>query len=174
MTPERPETYVLAIRLSKIFCTAAVAFYMALVVFNNVADYWTNFAFVADVLDIEQVSPRSDIRWRAITSPLLHHTAYLSIILTETIITVLTSAGAFLMGWSLKSSAKQFQQAKSKAIAGLTLGFVLFEGGFVALGGEWFGMWQSASYDALQSAFRILVTMLGVLILVSLKNDELA
>jgi predicted small integral membrane protein len=54
------------------------------------------------------------------------------------------------------------------------LRFLLYEGGFVAVAGEWFGMWQSASYDAVPSAFRILVTMLGVLIFVALKDEELA
>ena len=43
--------------------------------------------------------------------------------------------------------------AKAKAVVGLALGFLLYEGGFVALAGEWFGMWQSASYDAVPSAF---------------------
>ncbi|MCI0466524.1 MAG: DUF2165 domain-containing protein [Beijerinckiaceae bacterium] len=165
---------MLAIRLAKILCAAAVAFYMALVVFNNVTDYWTNFAFVADVLDIEQVSPRSDIRWRAITSPALHHAAYVLIILTEFLVAMLTFGGALAMGLALKASAKRFEHAKVKAIAGLSFGFLLFEGGFVAVGGEWFGMWQSASYDAVPSAFRILVTMLGVLIFISLKDEELA
>ncbi|MCI0600439.1 MAG: DUF2165 domain-containing protein [Beijerinckiaceae bacterium] len=165
---------MLAIRLAKILCAAAIAFYMALVVFNNVTDYWTNFAFVVDVLDIEQVSPRSDIHWRAITSPALHHAAYALIILTELIISALTFAGALAMGRARKASAKEFDYAKAKAVAGLALGFLLFEGGFVAVGGEWFGMWQSASYDAVPSAFRILVTMLGVLIFISLKDEELA
>ena len=57
-------------------------------------------------------------------------------------------------------------------IAGLTFGFLLYEVGFVAVAGEWFGMWQS--YDAVPSAFRILMTMLGALIFISLRDDELA
>jgi predicted small integral membrane protein len=165
---------VLAIRLAKILCAAAIAFYMALVVFNNITDYWTNFAFVVDVLDIEQISPRSDIRWRAVTSPALHHAAFVLIIITELIISGLTLAGTLSMTRALKAGAHQFQQAKSKAVAGLALGFLLYEGGFVAVAGEWFGMWQSASYDAVPSAFRILMTMLGALIFISLRDDELA
>jgi predicted small integral membrane protein len=97
---------VLTIRLAKISCAAAIAFYVTLVAFGNLSDYWTNFAFVKEVLDI-------------------------------------------------------------------TLGFLLFEGGFVAVGGEWFGMWQARDIDAVPSAFRILMTMLGVLIFVSLKDEDL-
>jgi predicted small integral membrane protein len=163
---------MLEIRLAKIVSVGAVALYMTLVVFNNITDYWTNFAYVADVLDIEQISPRSTIRWRAITSPLLHHAAFVSIIVTEFLIALLTSAGAMAMARALKGHATQFQQAKSKAVAGLALGFLLYEGGFVAVAGEWFGMWQSASHAAGPSAFRILMTMLGVLIFVALKDED--
>jgi predicted small integral membrane protein len=121
---------VLAIRLAKIFCIAAIAFYVVLVAFGNITDYWTNFGFVTQVLDMDGVPAASRIHWRAITAPVLHHAGYISIM----------------------------------AAAGLTLGFLLYEGGFVAVGGEWFGMWQAREYDAVQSAFRILMTMLGVLI----------
>ena len=165
---------MLAIRLAKILSVAAIALYMALVVFNNVSDYWTNFAYVAEVLDIEQISPRSDIRWRAITSPALHHAAFVLIILTEFAIALLTAAGALAMARALKAPAQKFARAKAKAAAGLALGFLLYEGAFVAVAGEWFGMWQSAAADAVPSAFRILSTMLGVLIFVSLKDEELA
>src|ERR1700731_4900397 len=50
------------------------------------------------------------------------------------------------------------------------LGFLLYEGGFVAVAGEWIGMWQSASHAAGPSAFQILITMMGFLIFVALKD----
>src|SRR6202035_6042443 len=36
------------------------------------------------------------------------------------------------------------------------LGFLLYEGGFVAVAGEWIGMWQSALHAYCPSAFHIL------------------
>jgi predicted small integral membrane protein len=162
-----------AVRLAKIVSVAAIALYMALVVFNNVTDYWTNFFYVSEVLDIEQISPRSAIRWRAITSPALHHAAFVLIILTELAITLLTAAGVVAMARALRAGTQKFERAKVHAITGLALGFLLYEGGFVAVAGEWFGMWQSRAADAVPSAFRILSTMLGVLIFVSLKDEEL-
>jgi hypothetical protein len=45
-------------------------------------------------------------------------------------------------------------------------------GGFVAVAGEWFGMWQSASHAAGPSAFQILITVMGFLIFVALKDEE--
>ena len=141
-------------------------------VFGNVADYWTNFAFVTHVLDMDQLPKESSIRWRAITSVTLHHAIYLLIIATEIVITALAVKGAISMARQRKASAPSFQKAKSSAVVALTLGFLLYEGGFVALAGEWFGMWQAQQWNGVPSAFRAATTMLGVLIFVSLKDDD--
>jgi predicted small integral membrane protein len=164
---------LLAIRLAKIGCVAAIGFYVALVAFGNLSDYWTNFAFVKEVLDMDEVPAASRIYWRAVTSPVLHHAGYILIIATEIVTAALCALGAIAMARQVLAKAQPFQAAKSKAVAGLTLGFLLFEGGFVAVGGEWFGMWQARDLDAVPSAFRVLMTMLGVLIFVSLKDEEL-
>jgi predicted small integral membrane protein len=163
---------VLTVRLAKISCVAAIAFYVALVAFGNLSNYWTNFAFVKEVLDMDDVPAASRIHWRAVTSPFLHHAGYVLIIATELVITALCALGAMAMARQVRAKAQPFQAAKSMAVAGLTLGFLLFEGGFVAVGGEWFGMWQARDLDAVPSAFRILMTMLGVLIFVSLKDED--
>ena len=164
----------LVIRLAKIACVGAVALYMALVAFGNVTDYGTNFAYVTQVLDMDEIPGGAAIRWRAVTSPALHQLAYLAIIATEIAIFALTGLGALAMIRAMKSSAQTFQRAKNLAILGLALGFLLFEGGFIAVAGEWFGMWRSSGADAGQSAFRIAITMLGVLIFVSLKDEDAA
>lgn len=163
---------MLAIRLAKIVCVGAVAFHVALVAFNNVTDYGTNFAAVADVLAMDQVEASSNIRWRAVTSPILHHAGYNLIIFTEIIVALLCAASAFGMARRLRAKAHAFRAAKAKAILGLAIGILLYEGGFVAVGGEWFAMWQADTFDAVQSAFRITVTMLGVLIFVALEDGD--
>jgi predicted small integral membrane protein len=165
---------VLAIRLAKSGCVAAIGFDVALVAFGNLTDYWTNFAFVTQVLNMGDVPPTSRIHWRALTSPILHHVTYILIIATEIAVSALCLSGAVSMARRVRAEAPLFQDAKNNAIAGLTLGFLLYEGGFVAVGGEWFGMWQARDFDAVQSAFRTLMTMLGVLIFVSLKDEDVA
>jgi predicted small integral membrane protein len=40
---------MLTLRLAKTACVAALALYAGVVAFGNVADYWTNFAFVTHV-----------------------------------------------------------------------------------------------------------------------------
>lgn len=165
---------MLAIRLAKIGCIAAIGFDVALVAFSNITDYWTNFAFVTHVLDMDDVPATSHIHWRALTSPILHHASYILIIATEIAIAALCVSGAVSMAQRVRAKAPAFQDAKNNAIAGLALGFLLYEGGFVAVGGEWFGMWQARDFDAVQSAFRTLMTMLGLLIFVSLKDEDVA
>jgi predicted small integral membrane protein len=163
---------VIAIRLAKIVCVAAVGLYVTLVAFNNITDYWMNFPFVGHVLSMDQVQD-PNIKWRALPAPILHHAAYVAIIVTELVIAVLCIAGAAGMTRQLKGKARAFRAAKSKAVLGLAIGVLLYEGGFVAVGGEWFAMWQAQNFDAVQSSFRIVVTMLGVLIFLALPDEEL-
>jgi predicted small integral membrane protein len=164
---------VIAIRLAKIACVAAVGLYVALVAFNNITDYGANFVFVGHVLAMDQVSD-ANIGWRALPSPILHHAAFGAIIATELVVAVLCAAGAAGMACQLKGEAYAFRAAKSKAVIGLAIGIFLYEAGFVAVGGEWFAMWQAQNFDAVQSSFRIVVTMLGVLIFLALPDEELA
>jgi predicted small integral membrane protein len=163
---------VLAIRFAKICCVGAMAFYVALVAFNNVTDYETNFVFVTHVLDMDDVPPESHIRWRTISSPALHHASYLLIIATELAVAWLCGIGAYQMARARRAKAAAFNEAKTYAVLGLALGFLLYEAGFIAVGGEWFGMWQSQRWDGVPSAFRIAVTLLGTLIFISLKDED--
>lgn len=73
----------------------------------------------------------------------------------------------------LRDGARSFIRAKRIAIAGLTLGFVLWQVGFISVGGEWFGMWMSSQWNGVPDAFRFFITMLAVLIFVAQRDDEL-
>ena len=128
---------MLAIRLAKIICVAAVALFMALVAFGNVTDYSTNFAFVANVLNMDEVQDGAAIRWRAATSPTLHQLAYLAIIATEIAIAALCRLRRRRDAARAEGRGAAFQRAKGPAIIGLALGFLLYEGGFIAVAGEW-------------------------------------
>ena len=43
------------------------------------------------------------------------------------------------------------------AVAGVVLSLVLWLGGFLAIGGEWFAMWQSPTWNGAESAGRFLL-----------------
>ena len=163
-----------AIRLAKILCVAAVGFDVALVAFGNLTDYWTNFAFITEVLDMDEVPAASHIHWRALTSPIrtscqLHLDHRRGNRGRGTLSFRRCFDGSATAGQAAALSNRQNEGGR-----GADARVLLYEAGFVAVGGEWFGMWQARDLDAVPSAFRVLITMLGVLIFISLKDEDLA
>lgn len=145
---------------------------VGLVAFNNMIDYWTNFHFVAHVLGMDTTFVESKIRRRAITSSRFYHAAYLFIILLESVVAWLCSAGGLAMWRARKADGPTFHAAKRLTIAGLLSGLLLWFTGFQAIAGEWFGMWMSKDWNGLLSAARLTQVLSALLVFVSLKNDE--
>jgi len=164
---------MIAIRAAKAALVAAVALFVTLVAFGNLTDYNTNFAFVQHVLSMDTIFSFSTIKYRAITDPALHHAAYAAIIAAEALTALLCWVGAAMLVRSLRADAGTFNRAKTFAVLGLTLGFLLWQVGFMSIGGEWFGMWQSQQWNGVPSAFRFVMTIVAVLILVALPDQEL-
>ena len=162
------------LRIAKIAAAASIAAFLTLVTFGNLTDYGTNFAFVQHVLAIDTIFAASTIGYRAVTNPLLHHLAYGLIIATQAIVSALCWIGVFRLLRHLRADALTFNRAKNLMVAGLTLAFLLYQFGFVTVGGEWFGMWMSPQWNGVPSAFRFLITILAVLIFVTLSDGELA
>jgi predicted small integral membrane protein len=163
---------MIIVRVAKTAMVAAIALFATLVAFGNVTDYGTNFAFVQHVLSMDTIFERSKIGYRALESPALHHVAYALIIATEALTAVLCWIGAYALARCLNAAAAIFNRAKAFAVAGLTLGFLLWQVGFMTIGGEWFGMWQSKSWDGVPSAFRFVMVIMAVLIFVVLPDGE--
>ncbi len=76
-------------RSSKVALVWAVAFFASIVVFNNLTDYDSNYAFIDHVLKMDTTFPDNRGMWRAIDSPFLHHAIYCLIIFVEATIAVL-------------------------------------------------------------------------------------
>jgi len=164
---------VLIMRLARIAMVAAIAACASLVAFGNITDYGTNFVFVQHVLSMDSVFPNSTITYRAITSPALHQAAYSVIIAAETLTAVLCWIGALALLRRLHAPAGTFNRAKAWSIAGLTVGFLTWQLGFMTIGGEWFGMWQSAKWNGVPSAFRFAMIIIAVLIFVAMRDEEI-
>ncbi len=160
-------------RLSKTALVAAIAFFASLVAFGNITDYGTNFAFVMHVFAMDTIFPDATITYRAITSPFVQNLGYILIIAAETLTAVLCWIGAFVMLRRRKAGAADFNRSKALAIAGLTLGFLVWQVGFMSVGGEWFGMWMSKTWNGVPDAFRFFITIISVLIYVVLPDGEL-
>jgi predicted small integral membrane protein len=156
-------------RSSKVLLVWAVAFFASLVVFNNLTDYDSNYTFVGHVLKMDTTFSGNRALWRAIDSPSLHHAIYWLIIFVEAVIAVLCWLGGFRLFSSINDSTR-FNRAKGIAISGLTLGIILWFTGFFTLGGEWFLMWQSETWNGQEAAFR-LVVILGIVLLYLIRPD---
>ena len=158
------------IRLCKTALVATIAFFFTLVAISNVTDYDTNWNFVRHVLAMDTIFPDSTLGWRAITGEGMQRAAYAAIIATEAIAGLILWIGTVRMLAALQSPA--FLTAKATAVLGLTIGLLLYGGGFVVIGGEWFAMWQSKTWNGQASAFAFVAWISAVLIIVLLPEQE--
>jgi predicted small integral membrane protein len=158
------------IRLSKTTGVAAIALFASLVAFGNITDYGTNLAFVQHVFSMDTVFPTTTIKYRAIDNPTLQNSGYVLIIAAETLTAILCWIGAARL-FLASGDAAAFNRAKGIAVAGLTLGFLIWQVGFMSIGGEWFGMWMSQKWNGVPDAFRFFVTILMVLIYLILPDQ---
>ncbi|MEV6835388.1 DUF2165 domain-containing protein [Streptomyces sp. NPDC051133] len=140
--------------------TGILALYIALVALGNITDFGTNQQFVRHVLAMDTTFKDSDLMWRAITSTALEDTAYVAIIVWETVAALVLVWGTCL--WA----RRDHDLARRVSTYGLLMLLLLFGAGFIAIGGEWFAMWQSKTWNGLDAATRIL-TLSGVALIVN-------
>ena len=148
------------VRLSKIAFLAAIALFFTLVVFNNTTDYYSNYFFVKHVLSMDTTFEGNSGMWRAITASWVYHAFYIGIILAEALAAFLTWKGVFGL-FKNRNEVTVFKTKKAPAIYGLTLAILIWFVGFIAIGGEWFLMWQSTKWNGIEAAFRI-VAVCGI------------
>jgi predicted small integral membrane protein len=160
----------MVLRLTKVMLVLAVAFFYSLAIFNNVTDYDSNYQFVRHVLMMDTTFPANHGMWRALHPPALHTAFYLAIMGWETLTMILCARGGVRLAKSLKRSVGEFHQAKRVAIAGLGLGLAMWLVAFLGVGGEWFLMWQSKTWNGQDAAFRMF-TVLGIALLLVAQPD---
>lgn len=161
------------VRSAKVLLVLLIGIFSLLVGLDNIIDYGTNYAFVQHVMSMDTIFPNSTLTWRAITTPFLYHLGYAGIIAAELLAGVLCIVGARRLWRERLSPAQDFNAAKDIAVAGLVTGFALWFFGFMTVGGEWFQMWQSQTWNGQQAAFRFIACIGLVLIFVNQKDDEL-
>lgn len=136
------------------------ALYILLVALGNITDYDTNFAFVQHVLSMDTTNfgaaPGTgldpNVMWRAITDPVIWNIAYVLLIAWETAAAVVLVIATVLFVRGFLGHG--FTSARVTASIGLAMIVLLFVGGFIAIGGEWFQMWRSTEWNGLDPAFR--------------------
>jgi predicted small integral membrane protein len=159
-------------RLSKSLLVMAVAFDFTLVVFDNLTDYGSNYAFVHHVLWMDTTFSGNHGLWRAIHPLWIHAAFYDTIIAWEALTMVLLWAGSVRLLRAVGRSGATFRDAKSLAIAGLTVGLLLWLLAFLTIGGDWFLMWQSSVWNGQQEAFRAFTVMALILLYLVMPEAE--
>ena len=146
---------------------------MLLVAFGNITDYPTNQAFVQHVMSMdttnfgqkEGTDLDPEVMWRAIDDPVLQNIGYIGIIAAELVAGLVCAAACVL--WL----ARRPVVARNVASLGLLLIVVIFMGGFIVVGGEWFQMWRSTAWNGEDAALRNVLLAGVTLILLHLKRD---
>ena len=163
----------MVLRYCKIALAFASFFFLFLVVFNNLTDYGSNYAFVENVLGMKDTFEGNTGQWRAINSPVIYHLFYWSIILWEAAAMALLGLGTWKLWQARSGAAEAFNKAKNLVFAGLTLSMLQWYIAFLSVGAEWFLMWQSQTYNGQGAAHRMFVMMGISLVFIAMKDDEL-
>ena len=160
----------MTLRTIKLLLVFGVAIFYSLVVFDNITDYGSNYEFVRHVMMMDSTFPGNRGMWRAINTPLLHTAFYVSIITWETITTLLCWWGGFRMVRALRGTPAAFQYAKRVSVVALGLSLLMWLVAFLAVGDEWFLMWQSKAWNGQDAAFRMF-TVIGIVFLLVAQPD---
>lgn len=160
-------------RLAKILLLAGVALFYTLVVFNNLTDFDSNYQFVRHVLSMDTTFPGNSGLWRALPGPAWHSAFYIGIIVWEIATTILLWWGFAKLLHTVRQGAAEFNMAKQVPVMALTLSLLMWLVAFLAVGGEWFLMWQSHEWNGQEPAFRNFALVgIVLLILVQPETDQ--
>ncbi|BDT91215.1 membrane protein [Nocardia sputorum] len=144
-------------------------FYYLFVAFTNCVDTDTNRNGVAAVLSMKATIHNPGTDWRAITNGNVALVAYILVVIWEFLIAfVLLAAGAAwvraLSGRPRRIRAGLEVAAKLSSL-GWTMAVMLFAGGFLTVGGEWFRMWANDDVNASSAALQnFLIAGVGLIL----------
>lgn len=162
----------MTLRAAKLSLVFAVALFYTFVVLNNLTDYDSNYQFVRHVLMMDSTLPGNHVMWRALNAPAWHTAFYVSIIAWESIVMLLCWLGGLRLARVLSAPAMVFHQAKRVAVIALALALLMWMVAFLTVGGEWFLMWQSKTWNGQDAAFRMFTVISIVLLLLAQPESE--
>jgi predicted small integral membrane protein len=116
------------------------------------------------------MTPGNREQWRALSSPAIHLAFYYGIIAWEIANTILLWWGVARLVKALRLSAGAFNSAKGMPVMALALSMSMWLIAFLSVGGEWFLMWQSHTWNGQEAAFRMFAVV-GLALLIVLQPD---
>ena len=166
----QPVRHVRGLRVSKTVLVFAIAGFYTILVLNNITDYGSNYEFVRHVLMMDSTFPGNHGMWRAVNSPLVHTVFYIGIIAWESVTMLLCWWAGVRLLKSYRADGAQFAAALNVAMVALTTSLLMRLVAFLAVGGEWFLMWQSKIWNGQEEAFRMF-TVVGVVLLIVVQRE---
>lgn len=142
--------------------TGAVGFNLLIIGTNNILDYGSNREMIKHVMLMDTTFPDNKLMWRAVQSDFIQTIIYISIILTELTASILCLIGS----WKIFKH-KDF----NFAYYGLTIGMMIWFFVIITLGGEWFLMWQSETWNAMNAGLRYFTISALVLIYITIVDN---
>lgn len=140
-------------RIGKVGLVFGLGLFMALAAINNGLSAQGAYGAVAGTVGMQGTFGDPMVMWRAIDSSFIVWTAVILIVLTEAAAGIFLMLGAFKL-WKARSSASDFNAAKSTATTGCLIVACFYLIAFGAVCQEWFMLWQNADSPTLQEAFR--------------------
>ena len=157
-------------RSAKLLLLAGIALYYTLVVLNNLTDFGSNYEFIRHVLSMDSTFPGNHatvagafIAGHASIFLLVDHRV-------EFVTTILAWWGLVNLVRALRGPASLFNAEKQMALIALTLSMLMWLVAFLDVGGEWFLMWQSHTWNGQDEAFRMFV-IVGFVMFLLLQPD---
>lgn len=160
------------VRYSKVILMTYISFFGLLVMHSNFTDYQSNYEYVGHILSMDTTQINENIRYRAITSPMLHHRIYWLIITLEVIYTVCCLLGTYHLYRKINASAEAFHDAKKLSIIGLLIAMFVYYVGLQTIGVEWFDMDTSQTWNAKDWARHIVDFIFPLLIYIVIKIER--
>ncbi|MGH7881482.1 MAG: DUF2165 domain-containing protein [Candidatus Dormibacteraceae bacterium] len=151
--------------------TLITALQITLISVGNLTDFGTNQAFVVHVLAMDTTFRSPHMMWRAIINPEIATGAYVAIIIWESLTALVLIAACIAWLWAL-GRHQGTDLARRLSTCGWLMELMLFGGGFIVVGGEWFQMWQSSKWNGLQPALQNFLIVSVGLILAHLPERE--
>jgi len=164
----------MTLRLVKIVVLLSYGLLIGLDSLDNMLEPAAGFTEVSHVMSMDTTGDNG-FRWRGIENQTLQYIAYGGMIAAQLLAGLLILWGGVRMLRALRGTAAAFEHAKNPGYAGLGLSIAIWLGGFVAIGGFWFMMWLSPTYNALNgSLLEAVLAGLALIIVMQRETDSLS
>lgn len=159
------------LRLLQVLTVFGAGLYGLFVFGGNLMDYNSNYEFVHHVLSMDTTFEDNSLMWRAVESEVLHHIAYVGIIVFEGLFAALGLIGGVKLFLYRDADLATYNRARAWGYAAYAVGFLIWFVGFVVIGSEWFAMWQSEAWDGQDVAISLTTIWAAFAVLLAM-NDS--